>query len=100
MSRGANQTPQFDRMIRDLERAKHLWLLGDNDAVCRILRAVGSIATVESFERGSNDPIPEIVHRVPPLRDGMVRKGGQNPPRSQISERPPAPPPFRPSVRS
>lgn len=42
-------------------------------------------------------PMPSIRQPIAPLREGMVRKGGQNPPPSQIRERPPAPPLFRPS---
>lgn len=34
-----------------------------------------------------------------PLREGYVRKGGQNPYPTHIVGRPPAPPPFRPAVR-
>lgn len=32
---------------------------------------------------------------VTPLREGYVRKGGQNPQVSEVGERPPAPAPFR-----
>jgi hypothetical protein len=32
-----------------------------------------------------------------PLQEGYIRKGGQNPPQSQVQVRPPAPQPLRPA---
>ena len=39
-------------------------------------------------------------HRTPTLSEGYVRKGGVNPPNSQIQTRPPAPPAMRPAVQN
>jgi hypothetical protein len=51
--------PQFDRLIRDLERAKAAWDSGETQHAKRILNLVASIAYAESKERGVNDPVPE-----------------------------------------
>lgn len=60
MAREPGSAPQFDRMIRDLERAKVLWEHDHNhDAACRLLKLVGSIALSQVDERGLNDPISE-----------------------------------------
>lgn len=45
-----------------------------------------------------NDPQPGAFdYLLEPLRGGTVRKGGSNPPISQITVRPPDPPPLRPN---
>ena len=59
MSRTQGQRPQFDRMIRDLERAKELWAEQKYNDACHLLMVVGSIAIAEHTERGPNDPVPE-----------------------------------------
>jgi hypothetical protein len=46
----SKREPQFDRMISDLERAKHLWKAGDVEQSRRLLRLVGSIALADSIE--------------------------------------------------
>jgi hypothetical protein len=35
--------------------------------------------------------------RQPPLHEGYIRKGGTNPPNSQVQSRPPRPAPLRPA---
>jgi hypothetical protein len=59
MSRERSQAPQFDRLLRDLERAKDAWSKGDHDLSERLLKMVGSIAMSEATVRGPNSPRPE-----------------------------------------
>lgn len=59
MPREPGTAPQWDRMIRDLERAKILWDGHNHEAACRLLKVVGSIALSQVDERGPNDPVSE-----------------------------------------
>lgn len=57
--REPGKTPQFDRLIRDVERAKLEWNAGNYDKSERILRVVGSVAMEEASERKPGTPVPE-----------------------------------------
>lgn len=60
MPREPGTAPPWDRMIRDLERAKVLWEHDHNhDAACRLLKVVGSIALSQIDERHPSAPVPE-----------------------------------------
>lgn len=48
----------------------------------------------------NDDPPKTSIHgsTIRPLSEGYIRKGGLNPPTSQVSQRPPAPAAMRPST--
>lgn len=57
--REPGQPPQFDRLIRDIERARAEWYSGNHRKAERILEVAASVAYAEVKERGENDPRPE-----------------------------------------
>jgi hypothetical protein len=59
MSREPGQSPQFDRLLFNIARAKRLWDEGNREAAERMLKLIASIAYSEAEERGDNDPVPE-----------------------------------------
>lgn len=59
MSRAPGQSPQFGRIIRNIERAEKLWAEGNHQTAERLLKLAASIAIDQSSERGPNDPVPE-----------------------------------------
>ena len=59
MSREPGEAPQFDRLLRDLNRAHAAWATGDHKKAEAILKVVASIAWSEIEERGEHDPVPE-----------------------------------------
>jgi len=61
MPRAPGSRPQFERLIKDLQRATLAWDEGDIDLAERILKLIAYVAFAECEERGPNDPVPEIV---------------------------------------
>jgi hypothetical protein len=59
MSRAHGDTPQFDRLIEELERAREEWRKGNRGKAEAMLKVVSSIAYAEAKERGPHDPMPE-----------------------------------------
>lgn len=57
--RNPGEPPPFDRLIRDIERARSEWDAGNREKAEGILRVVGSVAIAEARERPPGAPIPE-----------------------------------------
>lgn len=55
------KTPQFDRMISDLNTARERWYNGNHESAKQLLKVVGSIALAESAEPDPNAPVPEAA---------------------------------------